>query len=174
MCHFLGLAKCAARIGRGRRSVLDGTDVDLALGSRKREQAIPNTGQSLLSQLENALAIDRVSTFLVAHRSMEGSHCEGFDRFDEAGFDPEVGDKLLKGIDREPTAPLEPAAELIAGHAAGSIGASTESGRRAMQLGAGAVMTMLLLISAFMARFTRRQISDPANRQCRRTTGCGV
>jgi len=131
---------------------------------KQTEASIQHTGQSLLGRLENPAAIDRVTAFLGAHRSMGTSYREGLDKFKEAGFDPGVGDGVVKGIDREPTALLEEAAELIAGHAAGSIGTSIDSGRRGIQLSIVAVMIVLVVISAGTAWFTKRQILNPANR----------
>ena len=128
------------------------------------EASIQDAGESLLGRLENAAAIDRVTAFLDAHRSMGSSYGEGLQKFKQAGFDPGVGDKAVKDIDREPTALLEEAAELIAGHAAGSVGASIDSGRRGMQMSMAAVTIVLVVISVGMAWFTKCQILNPANR----------
>ncbi len=128
------------------------------------ESSVQRSGESLLGRLENSAASDRVASFLDAHRTMGASYRQGLEAFKAARFDPAVGDKAVKGIDREPTTLLEEAARLIAAQAAESIGASIENGRSGMQSGVVAMLLVLAAVVLGMAWFTKRQILDPANR----------
>jgi methyl-accepting chemotaxis protein len=128
------------------------------------ESAVQQSGESLLGRLENSAVSDRVASFLDAHRMMGASYRQGLEAFKAAGFAPAVGDKAVRGIDREPTKLLEQAAQLIAAQAAESIGASVGDGRRGLQWGILATLLVLAAVVLGMAWFTKRQILDPTNR----------
>lgn len=55
----------------------------------------------------------QISDFLVAYQKMSAQYRSGFNTFRSTGFDPEKGDKLVRGIDRQPTKQLESIAAKI-------------------------------------------------------------
>ena len=79
-----------------------------------REQSIQNEGRALLKTLDEGEAADLVTKFLDAHKNMGTAYRKGFDEFSAQGYDHKVGDKAVKGIDREPAKLLAAAATKIA------------------------------------------------------------
>lgn len=51
--------------------------------------------------------------FLVAHKSMSMEYRQGFTAFIAGGFDPRSGDKMVRGIDRDPARQLAASADAI-------------------------------------------------------------
>jgi len=81
---------------------------------QEREGAIQQAGAELLSRLHEGDAKDLVNRFLIAHKEMGTAYRNGFQSFTESGYDHKIGDKAVKGVDREPTKSLSEAAALIA------------------------------------------------------------
>lgn len=79
-----------------------------------REQDIQNEGRELLNALEEGEAATLVARFLDAHKKMGSAYRQGFDEFEDQGYDHRAGDKAVKGIDREPSKLLSEAATKIA------------------------------------------------------------
>ena len=79
-----------------------------------KEVSIQDTGAQLLSSLENQEARTLVSDFIAEHKKMGGAYLKGFSEFVAQGYDHKVGDKAVKGIDRQPAKLLSEASALIA------------------------------------------------------------
>ncbi len=67
----------------------------------------------LLPKLSNTESKQLLHAFLASHQSMGQAYREGLEKFKTANFDPKVGDKVVKGIDRAPTEQLAAAAAAI-------------------------------------------------------------
>ncbi len=90
----------------------------------KQEKAIKEEAQKLIAALPPGEGRERVQQFAQAHERMGGAYRKGFDAFKAADHDPQVGDKAVAGMDREPSQLLDQAGTLIAK-------ASTEVAERA-------------------------------------------
>ncbi len=78
-----------------------------------KETSIKTAGEKLMPRLENESAKKLLRSFLTSHGQMGAAYRTGLEQFKQSGFDPKVGDKAVKGIDREPTKKLAEAAEHI-------------------------------------------------------------
>jgi methyl-accepting chemotaxis protein I, serine sensor receptor len=81
---------------------------------QNQEAEVQKQGKELLQNLQQPKARDLVEKFLTAHQQMGQSYRSGLEAFKQAKFDAKVGDKAVKGIDREPTELLTAAAKDIA------------------------------------------------------------
>jgi len=67
------------------------------------ETGIRKHGAELTRQLQQPEARQLLERFLSSHQQMGEAYRKGLEQFKAANFDPKVGDKAVKGIDREPT-----------------------------------------------------------------------
>lgn len=79
----------------------------------KKESEIREKIAILLPSLSNPEAKQLLNSFLSSHQTMGQTYRTGLEKFKAAEFDPKVGDKVVKGIDRPPTERLGEAAQLI-------------------------------------------------------------
>jgi methyl-accepting chemotaxis protein len=80
----------------------------------KKEKEINTSATTLLSALPTGEARDKVQKFIQAHERMGSAYRKGFEAFKAADHDPQVGDKAVQGMDREPAQLLDQAGDLIA------------------------------------------------------------
>lgn len=80
---------------------------------QKEEGWVQEHGQALQQSLHNPKAADFLQQFLAAHKKMGEAYRRGFSEYTAAEFVTLVGDKAVKGIDREPTQLLSNAANAI-------------------------------------------------------------
>ncbi len=78
-----------------------------------KEASIKAQGAKLMTRLEDDAAKQILQSFLASHDQMGAAYRTGLEKFKQAGFDPKVGDKAVKGIDRELTKKLTEAAKNI-------------------------------------------------------------
>ncbi len=129
---------------------------------QKTEQAIQENGEALLEGLPNGEARDTLAEFLASHHAMGKAYREGFEKFQAADFDPKVGDRVVKGIDRKPTERLESAAALIAQQAVASIDTTIADAHAGMRISLVAIGLVMLGLFVSMGWFMRRQVLKPA------------
>ncbi|MDD2691104.1 MAG: methyl-accepting chemotaxis protein [Simplicispira sp.] len=79
-----------------------------------QEKSISDQAQKLLATLPAGEGRERVSQFVQAHQRMGAAYRTGFEAFKAADHDPQVGDKAVAGMDREPSQLIDQAGELIA------------------------------------------------------------
>ncbi|MDJ0805397.1 MAG: methyl-accepting chemotaxis protein [Gammaproteobacteria bacterium] len=79
----------------------------------KKERSIREKITQLLPHLSNQESEQLLNAFLESHQIMGKAYREGLEKFKAADFDPKVGDKVVRGIDRAPTEQLADAAALI-------------------------------------------------------------
>ena len=129
---------------------------------QKTEAAIQANGSALLDELSNQEAHATVTQFLEAHRSMGKAYREGLEKFKAADFDPKVGDRVVKGIDRQPTQLLEDAAVLIADQAKAAISTSIVAAHSGMRGSLIAIPLLMLGLFLGVGLLIRQQILKPA------------
>ncbi|RRS35314.1 MAG: hypothetical protein OI74_01425 [Gammaproteobacteria bacterium (ex Lamellibrachia satsuma)] len=110
-----------------------------------REASIRAAGEKLMPRLENETAKKLLRSFLTSHEQMGAAYRRGLEMFKQSGFDPRVGDKAVKGIDREPTNKLSDAAEHISRQLYQSTSHLPEKSYYAM------VVSMLIVLAALIA-----------------------
>ncbi len=89
---------------------------------QKQEKSINEQAQKLLAALPAGEGRERVSQFVQAHERMGAAYRQGFEEFKAADHDPQVGDKAVAGMDREPSQLIDQAGALIA-KASGEVAA---------------------------------------------------
>ena len=89
---------------------------------QKQEKSINEQAQKLLAALPAGEGRERVAQFVQAHERMGAAYRQGFEAFKEADHDPQVGDKAVAGMDREPSQLIDQAGALIA-KASGEVAA---------------------------------------------------
>ncbi len=77
------------------------------------ERWVQERGQALLQGMQNPDAAHLLQQFVDAHKEMGRAYRKGFAQYKDSGFVTQVGDKAVKGIDREPTQFLSQAAKAI-------------------------------------------------------------
>ena len=105
-----------------------------------QEAEVQKEGKALLQTLQQPKARELVEKFISAHQQMGQAYRSGFEAFKQAKFDSKVGDKSVKGIDREPTELLTAAAKDIASFA-------EERGAQALQDAKQSIMTSLIAMA---------------------------
>jgi len=113
---------------------------------QNQEALVQKQGKDLLQNLQQPKARELVEKFLAAHQQMGQAYRTGFEAFKQAKFDSKIGDRAVKGIDREPTELLTAAAKDIASFA-------DERGAQALQDAKQSIITSLvaMAISALAA-----------------------
>ncbi|MDZ4239908.1 MAG: methyl-accepting chemotaxis protein [Hydrogenophaga sp.] len=89
---------------------------------QKQEKSINEQAQKLLAALPAGEGRERVAQFVQAHERMGAAYRQGFEAFKAADHDPQVGDKAVAGMDREPSQLIDQAGGLIA-KASGEVAA---------------------------------------------------
>lgn len=97
----------------------------------KQEKTVKDEAQRLVAALPAGEGRDRVSQFLQAHERMGTAYRKGFEAFKAADNDPQVGDKAVEGMDREPSELLDQAGVLIAKASTEMAGRAAISAQRA-------------------------------------------
>lgn len=80
---------------------------------QKQEANIRELGDNLLVNLVNPDSRQMVEKFLRSHQQMGSAYRKGYEAFVASGYEVSVGDRAVKGIDREPAKLLAQAVENI-------------------------------------------------------------
>ena len=112
--------------------------------------------------------------FAAAHGSMGEGYRKGFEAFKSADFDPTVGDKAVAGVDREPSAFLEQAAQRIAADSAQVAAKAAVGARHASEISIALMLAVLTLAMIGGVLFSRT-VSRPLGRAlgCARAVATG-
>lgn len=129
-----------------------------------REAAVQKGAKSLLESLDQPKVRALVEKFLAAHDRMGQAYRGGLDAYRMAKFDPKVGDRAVKGIDREPTELLTSAASDISAIAEEQGNLAIDVARQAMLKSATAMVIALGLAFAIFNWLVRERIERPADR----------
>ncbi|AZQ50400.1 methyl-accepting chemotaxis protein [Burkholderia cenocepacia] len=128
-----------------------------------RERAVDSLAAQLVRRLPAGESRALVEQFMRAHTTMGDGYRRGFDAFKAAGFEPSAGDAAVAGVDREPAALLERAAQTIA---AESAAVSAQASRDAQRATAVSLALMLVVLGVAMvgAFLFSRAILRPLDR----------
>ncbi|WP_321858749.1 methyl-accepting chemotaxis protein [Burkholderia cenocepacia] len=128
-----------------------------------RERAVDSLAAQLVRRLPAGESRSLVEQFMRAHTTMGDGYRRGFDAFKAAGFESSAGDAAVAGVDREPAALLERAAQTIA---AESAAVSAQASRDAQRATAVSLALMLVVLGVAMvgAFLFSRAILRPLDR----------
>jgi len=136
-----------------------------------KERAIREHGQALRQRLPAGKARRLLQEFLKSHQAMGEAYRRGLEEFKAADFDPRVGDRAVKGIDRGPTRALDQAAEAISLAVRQATADLKQRGAHTMEVTAIISLLTLLgivVVSVWMVRrivlLPTRDISECLNR----------
>lgn len=111
-----------------------------------REDWVHGHAGQLAESLDNPQAKNLLQQFVTAHEHMSTAYRQGLDAFKASGFNTQVGDKAVKGIDREPTQLLGKAAAVIS-KSVELTSASTKSAARSAMLQSIILMALSILLT---------------------------
>ncbi|WP_027328199.1 methyl-accepting chemotaxis protein [Marinimicrobium agarilyticum] len=80
---------------------------------QEQHDAVQSLGQQLLERMAPGEARAEVNAFLNSHQRLLEQYEQGYQAFVASGYNPAVGDEAVAGIDREPSAQLDQAANTI-------------------------------------------------------------
>ncbi len=130
----------------------DAKSLDKYWGSfQSVEASIQKDGGALVQRLTNPKAKQLMQQFLTSHKSMGEAYRRGLEEYKASGHITQVGDKAVKGIDREPTQLLDQAAAEIAAEVSNASTATDNDARNAMtggiaMMGGAILFTFLALL----------------------------
>ncbi|RDH87560.1 MAG: methyl-accepting chemotaxis protein [endosymbiont of Escarpia spicata] len=126
-----------------------------------REASIRAAGEKLVPRLENETAKKLLRSFLTSHEQLGAAYRTGLEQFKQSGFDPRMGDKAVKGIDREPTKKLTEAAEHISQRLYQSTSHLPEKSHYAMVVSMLTVVAALIALTGISVWMVKRIIINP-------------
>jgi len=129
---------------------------------QKTEAKIQEAGEILVNQLNDQEAKTLVSQFISEHKKMGVAYRKGFEAFKAANFDPNAGDKAVKGIDRAPTKMLEEAASFIEKRATNNVNSSIITGQGGILNTLYIILPILIIIAAAFVVFINVAVGKPA------------
>jgi methyl-accepting chemotaxis protein len=118
-----------------------------------QQQRVQKQGQDLLRQLETPRVRAELEAFLAAHKKMGTAYGEGYRLYVASGFDATEGDRVVRGIDREPSERLAQTAQLILEEADDKASTIMAEANRASMI-AGIVLMLAIVLSAGMTLWT--------------------
>ncbi len=128
----------------------------------QREAAVDKGTQALIGQLPDGDARQLLQHFLSAHQTMGAAYRQGLEQYKRSGFITQVGDKAVKGIDREPTTTLDQAAAAIAKAVTQRSDAMTSSARANLKVSALVIIIAVLLAYFAFLWAVKRMVLAPA------------
>ncbi|NNJ90438.1 MAG: methyl-accepting chemotaxis protein [Gammaproteobacteria bacterium] len=131
---------------------------------QKTEAKIQESGEIFVTQLENQEAKTLVSQFIEEHKKMGVAYREGFEAFKAANFDPNAGDKAVKGIDRAPTKMLEEAAAFIKKRSTENFHSSVTEGQGGIFNTLYILLPIFVVIAAAFVVFMNIAVGRPASK----------
>jgi len=131
---------------------------------QKTEAKIQETGEKLVTQLDDEQARTLVSQFIEEHKKMGAAYRKGFEAFKAANFDPTAGDKAVKGIDRAPTKMLEDAAAFIEKRTTENVSSAISEGEGSIVNTLFIIIPVLVIIAAAFVVFINVAVGNPAEK----------
>jgi methyl-accepting chemotaxis protein-1 (serine sensor receptor) len=137
----------------------DPKDLDKHWGAfTKSERAVDESAKDLLAALPAGEERVLVEKFIAAHATMGQGYRKALEAFKAAGFESAVGDKAVRGLDREPTKLLNEASEKLAAASAAVAAQADAAGKRATLLSL-ALIVVTCMVSVAGAVFFSRTIT---------------
>ncbi|NTZ86874.1 HAMP domain-containing protein [Burkholderia metallica] len=128
-----------------------------------RERTVDSLAAQLVRRLPAGESRSLVEQFMRAHAMMGDGYRRGLDAFKAAGFEPSAGDAAVAGVDREPAALLERAAQTIAAESAAVSAKASRDAQRATTVSL-ALMLVVLGVAMVGAFLFSRAILRPLDR----------
>ncbi|MDR5770909.1 MULTISPECIES: methyl-accepting chemotaxis protein [unclassified Caballeronia] len=125
-----------------------------------REATVHKLADELKRTLPAGESRDLIDRFASAHAAMGDGYRRGFDAFKAAGFESSAGDNAVAGVDREPAALLEQAAQKIAADSA-EVSAHADSAARQASFISVTLMLFVLALSLIGGYLFSRTVSGP-------------
>ncbi|GAA5316038.1 MAG: methyl-accepting chemotaxis protein CtpH [Candidatus Pelagadaptatus aseana] len=116
----------------------------------KKQQEIQELGKNVVTNLKHSNAVPIVKEFIAAHQKAYGQYKAGYDQFVASGYQSNVGDKAVSGIDRAPSKLLADATAIVIEedqNTAKTLQAEASSIPMKAQLG---ILAFSLLLTAFV------------------------
>jgi methyl-accepting chemotaxis protein len=120
-----------------------------------REKIVDTLAQELRTNLPEGESRTLIERFASAHASMGEGYRKGFEAFKSAGFEPSAGDRAVAGVDREPSALLEQAAEKIASDSARVSAKAAIDAHHATEISVALMLAVLALAMIGGVMFSR-------------------
>ncbi|WP_213763926.1 methyl-accepting chemotaxis protein [Caballeronia sp. dw_19] len=120
-----------------------------------REKTVGALAADLRTKLPEGESRTLIERFAIAHASMGEGYRRGFEAFKSAGFEPSAGDKAVAGVDREPSALLEQAAQKIAADSAQVSAKAAVDARHATEISVALMLAVLALAMIGGVMFSR-------------------
>lgn len=124
-------------------------------------QTIQTRTQTLLNALTPGPARSTVQSFQSSHQQLLPRYQAGLDAFNASGFDHAAGDSAVSGIDREPTALLQDAADILSEQNEAIAISLSSSSQQLASLTVVAVLGVALLILLITWQTIRRGFVAP-------------
>ncbi len=128
-----------------------------------RESTVDTLARNLEARLPQGDSRALIVRFENAHQAMGTGYRAGFDAFKSAGFEPSAGDNAVAGVDREPSALLEEAAQKIASDSAQVSAKAEIDARHATEISV-ALMLVVLTLAMVGGYLFSRTVSRPLGR----------
>ncbi|WP_144110232.1 methyl-accepting chemotaxis protein [Paraburkholderia sp. BCC1886] len=139
-----------------------------------REKTVDKLAAELKTTLPVGDSRALIDQFATAHVSMGDGYRKGFEAFKSSGFEPSAGDQAVAGVDREPAALLEQAANRISADSAQVAATAAIDARHATEASISIMLAVLALgmIGGFLFS---RSVSRPLGRAlgCARAVATG-
>ncbi|GKT20518.1 methyl-accepting chemotaxis protein [Acidovorax sp. SUPP3334] len=126
----------------------------------KSESQVQTQARKLLGELPAGNVRERIGQFLEAHQRMGVAYRKGLEAFKAAGRDPQVGDRAVQGMDREPAQLLEQTGELI-GKASAAVALDAQSTARQATWVSLTVMLVVCAAGIIGAVLFSRTVTGP-------------
>jgi methyl-accepting chemotaxis protein len=124
-------------------------------GFQKYEQAVQATTEKLAADMPPGEARSKMERFVVLHKAMGQSYRQAVQKFRDSGFDVEVGDKAMDGIDRDAAITLREAGGKITEQTAAAVVLAKANQKRAIQWSVAAMLLTVLAGVAGAVLFSR-------------------
>jgi methyl-accepting chemotaxis protein len=111
------------------------------------EKRTQDSASALRDSIQESKPRELVIKFLAAHREMGIAYRKGFEAYTDSKFDPKVGDRVVKGMDRAPAVVLEEASTELNRVVLDFSRLTGESGRRA--IGISLAVLAMATVAAF-------------------------
>ena len=124
-------------------------------GFQKYEQAVQSTTEKLAADMQPGEARSKMERFVALHKAMGQSYRQAVQKFRDSGFDVEVGDKAMDGIDRDAAITLREAGGKITEQTAAAVVQAKANQKRAIQWSVAAMLLTVLAGVAGAVLFSR-------------------
>jgi methyl-accepting chemotaxis protein len=141
-------------------------DLDKHWGAfTKAERDVDDGAKELLARLPAGEERLLVGKFIAAHANMGQGYRKALEEFKAAGLDAAVGDKAVRGMDREPAKLLNEASEKLAAASAAAAAQADAAGKRATLISLALVVVTCMVSVAgavcFSHTITRQLGGEP-------------